>query len=77
MNSIVLWTLSLFFSHFNQTGTMDDSSINHEISIVGEMITYYQWLFDVSVELKRFALLKGQRSKLQPCHLLAVKIFNP
>ena len=27
---------------------MDDASINQEFSIVGDMITYYQWLFDVS-----------------------------
>lgn len=56
---------------------MDDASINQEFSIVGDMITYYQWLFDVSVELKRFALLKGQLSKLQPGHLFAVNIFYP
>lgn len=56
---------------------MDDASINQEFSIVGDMISYYQWLFDVSVELKRFALLKDQRSKLQPGHLFAVNIFYP
>lgn len=28
---------------------MDDSSINQEFSIVGDMITYYKWLFDVSM----------------------------
>ena len=27
---------------------MDDASINQEFSIVGDMINYYQWLFDVS-----------------------------
>ncbi|XP_022800725.1 arf-GAP with Rho-GAP domain, ANK repeat and PH domain-containing protein 1-like [Stylophora pistillata] len=32
------------------TGRMDDTSINQEFSIVGDMITYYKWLFDVSEE---------------------------
>lgn len=30
---------------------MDDSSINQEFTIIGEMIHYYQWLFDVSTFL--------------------------
>ncbi|XP_068702359.1 arf-GAP with Rho-GAP domain, ANK repeat and PH domain-containing protein 1-like isoform X3 [Montipora foliosa] len=30
-----------------KTGRMDDTSINQEFSIVGDMINYYQWLFDV------------------------------
>lgn len=32
---------------------MDDASINQEFSIVGDMITYYQWLFDVSTLLAK------------------------
>jgi len=32
------------------TGRMDDASINQEFSIVGDMINYYQWLFDVGEE---------------------------
>lgn len=30
---------------------MDDASINQEFSIIGDMIKYYQWLFDVSKHL--------------------------
>ncbi|XP_015763535.1 PREDICTED: arf-GAP with Rho-GAP domain, ANK repeat and PH domain-containing protein 1-like [Acropora digitifera] len=43
----------------SKTGTMDDASINQEFSIVGDMISYYQWLFDVGEE----EFLKDQAMK--------------
>lgn len=42
---------------------MDDASINQEFSIVGDMIIYYQWLFDVSILLvSPFALAATPRA---------------
>ena len=29
-------------------GAMDTSTINQEFTVIGDFITYYQWLFDVS-----------------------------
>lgn len=43
----------------SKTGAMDDASINQEFSIVGDMISYYQWLFDVGEE----EFLKDQAMK--------------
>ena len=40
-------------------GAMDTSTINQEFTVIGDFITYYQWLFDVSNGLLLALLFKS------------------
>jgi hypothetical protein len=35
-------------SYLFKMGEMDSATINQEFTVIGDFITYYKWLFDVS-----------------------------
>ncbi|KAJ7371856.1 ArfGAP with RhoGAP domain, ankyrin repeat and PH domain [Desmophyllum pertusum] len=53
---------------------MDDASINQEFSIVGDMIKYYQWLFDVDdEEVQKDRKIKDATQKIRELNELKVR----